>query len=175
MDLFATAQSILGRSVVAGAMDMLTADLNMRLRVRQMETSATLAVGDPIPADFVEALRVDLDDTTLLPATEGNLADGAFCVVGDELLTTASTGALTLRYVARLATLASGETNAVLDAYPALYLYGLLRHHSALVRDDAGRQHWDALFEGALAEANKADVRSRQSEVSMRPVPRYSA
>ena len=47
---------------------------------------------------------------------------------------------------------------AVLVSYPRLYLYGTLKHATAYVQDAPGFQSWAALFEEALAAANRAAV-----------------
>lgn len=175
MDPIQTATSILGRTVVAGAMDMLTNDLNIRLRVREMEKvfTAPAAIAITLPPDYAEAVLVELDDRPLLPATIGNLSDGTFAMVANELRMTADSGLLRMTYRGRLAPVSQGQSNDVLDAYPSLYLYGLLRHHATLTRDDAGQQHWTPMFEGALTATHEADTRARQSEIAMRPIPAY--
>lgn len=177
MDVLTIAQNVLGRAVSDGAMDMLTGDLNKRLRVREMEVVHTVAAAASValPPDFAEAVLVELDDKPLLPVTLANLADGTFAIIGDQIRTTAPSGSLRLTYRARLEPFQMGQTNDAAEAHPNVYLYGLLMHHAALSRDDAGRQHWQGEFERALADAHEADTRARQSEIAMRPIPRYCA
>ena len=173
MALLDDAQAILGRAVMPGALDAVTADLNARLRVREMEASMQVPPASVIalPSDFIEAIAVDIDGCPLAPTTTQLLRPGTFAVAGSDMRLVDSGDVLTIDYTARI----TDPDGAVRTAYPNLYLYGLLAHHATLARDDDGANRWGALYDAALTEANARDARARQSQISMRPVPRYRA
>lgn len=162
------ATEALGRTPLSGAMVMLTADLN-RLRLRPMLVEVTQTTND-LPADFLEAELVQVAGITYTPATEFNqdhrtysIQKGAF--IFDPVETAPD---LSLRYYAKLEPLTVG-TNDVLDAYPDLYLYGLLWHHSRLVRDESGASAWGAAWVEVRDAAVRDDVASRQGVVAFTP------
>lgn len=175
MALVDDAQAILGRTLMPGALDMVTADLNARLRVKEMEETYT-AVPDPalpLPSFFIEAVSVDIDGRALEPTTTQLLRSGTFAIAGQELRLADGGQLLTMDYVARIPGFEEERANRVYTAFPALFLYGLLTHHATLARDDDGASRWGRVYEAALHEANARDARARQSQISMRPVPRY--
>lgn len=177
MALVDDAEAILGRAVMPGALDAVTADLNARLRVKEMEETYRGAPADvvPLPSFFIEAVAVDIDGCPLAPTTTQMLRPGTFAVAGQELRLADGGVLLTVDYLARLAPFEEERGNKVYSAYPNLFLYGLLAHHATLARDDDGANRWGALYDAALNEANARDARARQSQISMRPVPRYRA
>lgn len=48
---------------------------------------------------------------------------------------------------AGLEMLADDQTNAITAQFPALYAYGILAHHAAIIRDEAAAAIWRATFE----------------------------
>lgn len=166
--LTAAATEALGRSPLLGAMDMLTADLN-RLRLRPMLVEVTQSTND-LPADFLEAELVTVAGRIYTPATEFNQIPGTYSVQkGAFVFNPVETAPdLHLRYYAKLAPLTVG-TNDVLEAYPDLYLYGLLWHHARLVRDESGAVAWGSAWVDARDSAVRDDVASRQGVVPFTP------
>lgn len=119
---------------------------NPPLRVRQMETEASLTVTSltaAVPTDYLEARYIKLNDTdrtTILYTTPDNwnqYKSGYFTVVGDEIrLPSDITSNLKLVYIAQPAALTNdSDTNAVLDAYYGIYLSASLKHAAAYVKD----------------------------------------
>lgn len=175
MALVDDAEAILGRAVMPGALDMVTADLNARLRVREMEETyqAEPMPALPLPSFFIEPVAVDIDGKPLDPTTTQLLRPGTFAIAAQEIRLADGGDLLTMDYVARIPRFEEERANKVYTAYPALFLYGLLAHHATLARDDDGATRWGSLYDTALAEANSRDARARQSQIAMRPVPRY--
>lgn len=177
MSVIDDAEAILGRSVAPGVMRVLTADLNERLRVREMEeeylTEPQPVV--PLPSFYLDAVSVTIDDAPLRATSRDALRPGTFAVVGDCIHLADSGTLLRLIYRARIAEFEEERSVKVQTAYPALYLYGLLAHHAVLVRDEAGAAAWRPQYENALRLANVNDTRARQSESLARPTPRYCA
>lgn len=66
------------------------------------------------------------------------------------------------------------SSNEVLDNFPALYLYGVLAHHAALVRDEAAAVVWRGTFEQqkrlARASAFGADLANRRAAQPVAPM-----
>lgn len=175
-ELIDAAETTLGRSVAKGAVTTLTADLNRRLRVREMlveDTRDTLS----LPSDFLEAETVRIGTTTYTPIGAGyghchtyQVKDGQFQFSPEE-----SEPELFLRYYAKLQVIGETQTNAVFERHPDLYLWGLLFNHARLVRDESGAAAWGPAYEQALADVRKDDVASRVGGRPMRVMPRSSA
>jgi len=174
--LVAAAEGALGRSVMSGAITALTADLNRRLRVREMikETSQDATA---TPSDFLEAEVVKVGGTTYQPAPAVVPQSCTYEVKNGEFVfyPIESAPDLFLRYYAKLDVLRSGESNAILIKYPDLYLYGLLYQHSILVRDEAGVAAWGPMYQSVFADVVSSDLASRVDQRPMRVMPRTSA
>ena len=168
-DLLEIAESSLGRGVANGAITLLTSDLNKRLRVREMlkETEQSTAI---LPRDFLEGEIVKLAGRIIQPASIRSNQPNTYAVKNSKFVFSPEETApdLFLRYYAKLAVLDGFDTNAVLGKYPDVYLYGLLFHHSRLVRDEAGAAAWGPAFEQAVADAIKSDVSSRDDSAPLR-------
>jgi hypothetical protein len=160
-------------AVIPDFVTLAEADMNARLRLRAMLTTATLDdAGEALPADFMAAKSVHLADWGNLEfATAGELADfdegyagGAarwYGIDGDSLtISPAQTGGgtVTLRYYARIPALSDSNTsNHVLVASPALYLYGALAQSAPYLLDDARLQTWGMLYTQAADLLQAAD------------------
>lgn len=177
MELTDKAQSILGRELSLGALEALTGDLNERLRVREMEevyyTAPLPAV--PLPSFFILARSVSIDGKPLQSTQIDHLCAGRFVISGPEILLAQDGDVLRLVYLARLLAIDEDRINAAYSTYPSLFLYGLLYHHAALVRDMDGQQQWQPQFERALAAANENYARALQGEAAQAIRPRYRA
>lgn len=175
--LASVAAEVAGRSMVTGAMTLATADINRRLRVREMLSDATLS-SLTLPSDFLEAETVQVGESIYSPSHASaqpgsrtySIQNGALILEPVE-----TTVSVALRYYARLAVLSGVNTNDVLDNHPDVYLYGLLAHHAQMIKDSEGVQTWRPLFIDAVGDANRSDAMSRQGALSMRPVALRSA
>jgi hypothetical protein len=174
--IVAAAEAILGREVATGAMTMLTADLNNKLRVREMIQTQDMAT-NILPADFLEVDTLVMGDVRYFPAAERGNAPRTYAVKNGVLVFNPVETApeYALSYYAKLLTLSAGTTNDVLIKYPDVYLYGVLLHHSRLVRDESGAAAWGPSFFDAITSAQQNDVASRNADAPLRVMPRASA
>lgn len=161
--------------------ELMTSELNTRLRLMAMETSTSLAVSGEstaLPADFLEARHVYLDQ---VPRKELELASEfaktsmyrssgeprTYTIVnGFMLLNPVPDGAYTvlLRYIAALDDFADDSgTNVILTTYPALYLYGALKHAAAWEGDAEAAAGYETMLEREIDRVNKREMRSRFS------------
>jgi hypothetical protein len=64
------------------------------------------------------------------------------------------------------------ETNAVVDRFPSLYVYAILAHHAALIRDEQAAAIWRGTF-----ESQKRMVRASMDaeQMAQRPPFRVNA
>lgn len=181
--------SLLGRAPADVCYELVTADINQEMRLRVMEATATLteAASVALPADFLEVVSIYRDTdprTSLRPASpqafqrmhQASGIPSVFSVVdGALLLSPTPNGAedLQLRYYARLSDLVAGsDTNDVLDRYPALYVYGVLAHHAALIRDEKALAIHFAAYEKAKQQARADDARTRYGGAPVVPIAR---
>lgn len=181
---------IIGRAPNDLCYELTTADINQRLRLSVMEATTTLveAASVTLPDDFASVLSVyrDTDPRVALSAATPHTIDRthvtsgtptAFAIVDDAgtkkmILNPAPNGSenLELRYFAKLADLsADSDTNDILANYPSVYVYGVLAHHSALIRDMQAANGYAAAFTDALAAARASDVKDRHSGSTIKP------
>lgn len=149
------------------------ADMNQRLRLRAMLTTAEVdAAGGDLPADCLAVRSVELADyghlsfaadaeTAQFSAAYRGASARWFSIDGNSLVvspTQAGAGTVTLRYYARIPALSDdNQTNHVLTANPALYLYGSLVQAAPYLLDDARIQTWGSLYESAASGLQGAD------------------
>ena len=149
------------------------ADMNNKLRLRAMLTTATVdAAGGALPDDCLAVRSVELADYGHLSfaadaetAQFSNAYRGGearwFSIDGNNLVvspTRAGAGTVTLRYYARIPALSdANQTNHVLTASPGVYLYGSLLQAAPYLLDDARLQTWGTLYDGALGALQGAD------------------
>jgi hypothetical protein len=148
------------------------AQMNRRLRVRQMVTRAEAALATEFvetPADMLEPIQLSLElsegDVRLIQylAPERLLAEKAggvtsgepefYSIVGGSLqLLPMPAAAYTgeLAYYAKIPALASSATNWLLSAYPDAYLYGALVQTAPYLVEDERVATWGAMFQAAL-------------------------
>lgn len=129
------------------------------LRVREMETEATLTITNSVatvPTDYLEAKSLKLDDVSeslllfKVPEQWTSKSIGFFTVIGSEIRVPSSvTSDAKLVYTAQPAALVGdADTNAVLDAFYGCYLSAALKYASTYIKDDGRSQ----LFKGQLDE-----------------------
>jgi hypothetical protein len=149
------------------------ADMSNRLRLRAMLTTVEVdAAGGALPDDCLAVRSVELADYGHLSfaadaetAQFSNAYRGGdarwFSIDGNNLVvspTQAGAGTVTLRYYARIPALSdSNQTNHVLTASPALYLYGSLLQSAPFLLDDARMQTWSTLYDQAAGALQGAD------------------
>ncbi len=152
--------------------------MNKELRVSEMETIApisyTAALND-LPSDYLEFRGFNVDNAGLKsPVTfvtpdqiiGYQAADGyrnsviAAALHGGQIeirpepdLATPLTGEIS--YYAKIPTLVSNATNAVLDAYPMLYLCAMMVQVNIFTQDKEELETWGALYGDQLQLANK--------------------
>lgn len=143
------------------------------LRVRQMETTATLSLStNPVslPSDFLESRRLYINDSDRSPLSpvspEQLLTDyplattgrpRKFSVEGAQVRFGPSPDSAyeaPLLYYAKPDALASTSTNAVLTAYPMLYLYTALVFAEPFIKNDSRIDNWRRLAASMINAAN---------------------
>lgn len=148
----------IGRAPSALAYKMTTSDINSTLRIVEMHKSAALTTDLTLPTDYLEAVSVygvrELVQSPMTTLGDGVKA-GEYAVFNGALVAELP---VTLKYFAAFDDLsADADTNAVLSTYPDIYVYGVLAHHAALLRDpEALAVHFPA-FERAMKKAQRAD------------------
>lgn len=196
--LQADVNEVATRTVSTLAYTSLTAELNARLRLTLMEATDNITTADDVEAyalaaDFLEARNVFLFSAGLvaqgiprLPVqlttefdanvslslsglpTEAHISKGSIRLnpIPDAEYT------LRIRYIAKLADLSGGsDTNDVMDNHYNIYLYGALKHHTALTRDMEMTAHWGGMFEEAVKQAELADARKLYGTESLAVLP----
>lgn len=184
--------ALIGRAPADVCYELVTADINRELRLRYMESTTTVAEAATValPADFLQIISIYRDvtpRTTLLPLPPQGLHDAfrssgtpAFYSVedGQLRLTPSPSGSenLVIRYYAKYADLsADADENDILTNYPAIYVYGTLAHHAALVRDTEAAAMWQAAYMKAMRTARADDNRYRQGASPTAVMPRATA
>jgi hypothetical protein len=152
------------------------------LRVRDMETIATLTVTDgaaTLPSDFLEAITVrnpgevtySLQYVTpefmadRYPTGQNTVSPADYTIVGSTLYSPID---LELRYYARIPPLVADGTNWLLQKAPNVYLYGCLSAYSAFDKDPEKYTGYRQLMNAALGGLNAADVNSRAGSMTRR-------
>jgi hypothetical protein len=155
------------------------AQMNRRLRVRQMVTRAEAALAGEFtdaPVDMLEPIQLALElsesDVRLLQylAPERLLAEKAggagagepelYSVVGGSLRLLPAPAAAymgELTYYARIPALVSNATNWLLSANPDAYLYGALVQAAPYLAEDERVVTWGTMFQAALADIQIAN------------------
>ncbi len=164
--------------------------LNRNLRLRMMETDVSLTVTPgvrtmPLPAGFLEPLALFLVDGSGRTALR-------FRPDGFETATTAAkpcdwtidgaaiafpapsdaSHAFTLRMLQRLALTADGDSNALLAAWPDLYLAALLTAVTGIyLTDDPRLSAWKFSRDELLAEVTRKEARSQTALATLAADP----
>jgi hypothetical protein len=160
-------------AVIPDFIALAEADMSQRLRLRSMLTETTVSdAGGALPVDCVKVRSVSLDGYGHLEFASDASVDGYsvglrggparyWTIEGNSLVVgPAQTGGgtVTLRYYQRIPALGpSNQTNDVLLASPALYLYGSLLQAAPYLLDDARVQTWGTLYTAAADLLQRAD------------------
>lgn len=177
-DLQSRLLAILGRAPAAVVYEMVTADVNQRLRLQCMESKTTLAAVEEIalPADFLAVSSVYLDQSpriALAPASSQGI-HGAYQSSGTARNYAIEDGTMrvnpvpnqniVLRYYAKLADLSgASDENDVLTKYPQIYIYGALYHHMRLIRNREAAADYVQDYQEAMKRAEASDARDAMS------------
>jgi hypothetical protein len=162
---------------------MFEAVANRRLRVREMETDATLTQSSgqvTLPADFLSARRVSVlsSPTVTLESVAPDWFYSAYpdstagtpqvyMIAGSVMrIRPVTTTDVNLAYYAKIPAL-SGEVNWLFTAHPDLYLFGSLCEAKAFIEDEKRALLWKTRRDGAFDEIERLSNKSRMG--SMRP------
>jgi hypothetical protein len=163
-------------AVIPDFISLAEADMNQRLRLRCMLTRATTTLGsdgyEELPLDFLQMYRMTLDGEDMMFSPTGLMAGFAldwagsgqlyYCITGEQLQFSPASGAnpglLEMTYYAKPDALSATITsNRILEASPAIYLYGSLIQAAPYLGDDARIQTWKALYDDAVKVLQDAD------------------
>jgi hypothetical protein len=182
-ELKSAVEDVLGRSDIPTIAYTLMMDSAVKeLRPLDLEATATLTAPYTLPTDFADAVWVKDGDCALqVTETFPDYASSGSPVMYRMTATGLETwpayeGDLTLRYHANPAALVNpADTNAILNRYPAVALYGALLQYAKLVRDaDAGQAYTPAYGE-AITAAKLDEGRRRYSggrfAINAEPIP----
>lgn len=169
-------------------------DINMDLRVREMEASSDLTISAQtvaLPTRFAQAKRIYISGSPVKPliyyppqdfwsrylSTDGG-EPKAFTIEGENFVFgpvpgTSYTGKL-LYYQKLAAFSADADTNTVLTTKRGLYLYGSLKHASLYLEDSAKAAYWAGLYNEVLDKAHRADSKDRHGGAPLQARSQYN-
>ena len=190
---FATLKSRLlaqiGRAPSDLCYELVTAEINEKLRLLDMATEVTFPLAETytLPSDFLEVesahnlindqfYPIEAMGASSYVAARRNVTFPYFYrIVGGTMEINGATGGGTvyLRYYQRQADLsADADTNEVLTNHPAVYVYGVLAHHAALIRDTTALQVHFPAYERAVQQVIAHDNSARMGGNIAGPRPR---
>lgn len=181
--------SLVGRAPSDLCYALVTADINAALRIAAMEDTVTRTESASVnlPAHFLAMVsiyrdtnpRTPLSPTTAQAINNGHSASGTpkqYAIVdGALLLNPEPDGSedIVMRYYAAQADLVDdADTTPVLTKHPAIYIYGALAHHAALIRNMEAAAIWQGQYVQAMKGARAADSADRYSGAPLEPVVR---
>ena len=143
----------------------------------QARTTGTTASGAlSLPSDYLETIRLVCTSSGKYNSLEYMTADlfskyedingipRWFTLLNGEIKTAPNSDAdYVLDYYKRLPSLESTTTNAILTAYPNLYLYGALLEASPYVGDNAETMLWAQAYDDAVKGINKSENKKFES------------
>lgn len=163
-------------AVIPDFVTLAESDMFQRLRLRCMLTRATTTIGsdgyEELPTDFLQMYRLVLDGVELAfsptALMAGYLLDYAgdpqtfYAITGEQIqfapASGANPGSLEMTYYAKPDALSDTITsNRILEASPAIYLYGSLIQAAPYLGDDARTQTWGQLYTQACDVLQQAD------------------
>ena len=184
-DLQASVASFLHRddltSEIPDFIKLAEADLQVRAKLSQWDTSATVTVTSgtgPLPSDFAKATSVTYGagDYTIdfmsqigydAYAASGETGEPEFYTIrGTNLLIyPLYSGDVTLAYTARFTALSgSATTNSLLTLFPDAYLNGSLMHACSWLHDLESMNKYAALFEASITRIKKYMIDYKYSD-----------
>jgi len=177
-------------SLIPDLITLCEADLNRRLRVREMivrstgETSTQFTV---LPADFLEAKNVQINTSPpavldyrspealdRYRASIGDTQDTPifYSLIGDTLEvapTPSATVTIEIVYYKKITALSDGNiSNFVLSTHPDIYLYGSLLHSAPYLHGDERIGTWAGIYDAKVERLNQADSSSQHSGNTLR-------
>lgn len=161
--------SQIGRAPSDLCYELVTADINQNLRLLSMLKEVTLTDPYTLPDDFNEAQNVMVGDAVLNPATEVTIGRGVltseneFAVRNGALLLDKAGSDVTLRYYAKVDDLSITAENPILTNTPQIYVYGVLAHHAALIRDQPALASYMPAYERYMGNVQREDNAKRVS------------
>lgn len=158
-------------------------DINMDLRVREMEASADLTITAQtvsLPTRYAQAKRVYISGSPNKPLDYYTPADFwqrylstdggtpvAFTIEGENIVlgpVPGSTYTGKILYYQKLAAFSAGaDTNTVLTTRRGLYLYASLKHAALYLEDGEKAAFYDGIYKELLDKAHRADAKDRHS------------
>ena len=169
-------------------------EINATIRHRKMLQRSSNTFDEHyliLPDDFLEAKNIQLntDPAVSLQYITMEHADllrsgihqtpgqpKYYTIIGEQLEATPIPDAayeVEMAYYARLASLSDSNTSNWLSTlYPAVYLYGTLKHSAPYLKNDERILIWDGLYKEAAAKVNAESERSEVSGAT--PIARNS-
>lgn len=164
--------------------------LNRRLKLRVMETEATLSVSSgaqsvALPTGYIEPMGLWADDATerrelryldpvQMPDETAAGTIHYWTITGENIAferPSSEALSLTLRYLKAFALSDAEPTNWLLTHHPDAYLFATLVEAAPYERDTEALAIWTARLESALTEIENKEARSRSlSTLSVDPV-----
>jgi hypothetical protein len=160
--------------------------LNSILRVREMETSATITLtagSGSLPTDYLAWRRVyaNSDPITPLEAIDPDLAiqrypetaatdPKYFYVSGSSIFTKpVCSNTLAMLYYQKIPSLIANKTgNWLTSRAPQIYLYAICLEAAPFIDDDARAVTWGTLLDKAIKELQESDNTARYARVAAR-------
>lgn len=193
-ELQAAIADLLNRSDIANPIkDFITlceADLNRRLRVREMTARATGATSDQftvLPSDFLEARNIQINtnppavldyrspealDRFRAESGGGTGTPQFYTFIGDTIEiapTPASSQTLEIVYYKRITPLSDSSTsNFILDSHSDIYLYGSALHSAPFLGSDERVALWASIYDSKVERLNQADTTAQHSGNTLR-------
>lgn len=174
--------SWLGRSdltaTIPDFVSLFEAYVNRALRVRQMETLASITMSEgagALPSDFIAWKRVTwtgsprreleyVHPSYLQASNPSQISDlpCRFTIEADQISVAPSDDtALEMLYWARVPALADTPTNWLLSTYPDLYLFGTLVEANAFILNADGAALWKGRRDELIGEIKSLDMKHR--------------
>lgn len=171
-------------SLIADFIALAESEINTELRMRVMETDATLSVTAgartvALPTRFIDPIKLELiiagqQNTDLIYQLPQdmlvNVAAGVatrpvyWTINGSNIEfpnVSDATYSLNFRYLKGF-DIASESTNALLTKYPGLYLFGALIKSVQYTKDINSLPVWQSEYNKVLAKANTSEARARR-------------
>lgn len=176
-------------SVIPDLITLCEADLNRRLRVREMiarSTGTTSTQFTILPSDFLEARNVQINTSPpavldyrspealdRYRATIGDNADTPiyYTLIGDTIEvapTPDSEVTIEIVYYKKLTPLSDANPNFILQTHPDVYLYGSLLHSAPYLHGDERIGTWAGIYDAKVERMNDADSSSQHSGNTLR-------